>query len=96
MFESKLDFNSNSNSDDDLDGSGDGMIVSRTSWERWKLSSLLDFYLRWETISNGETISRRVSSFVVSPNTTFSLSLYFIIFINTTIVSLYMCVHPNI
>ena len=33
-FDSKLDFNSNSNSDDDLDGSGDGMIVSRTSSER--------------------------------------------------------------
>ena len=89
-FESILNFNF---SDDDLDGC-DGTIVSPTSSERgggqWKLSSLLDFYLRccyWSyflftlllliKISNWEKILRRVSSFVISPTTTFSLSIFY-------------------
>ena len=78
MFESKLDFNRNSNSDDDLDGSSDGMIVSRTSSERWSVKAVefARFLFTLIEISNGETISRRVSSFVVSPNTT---SLSFIL-----------------
>ena len=78
MFESKLDFNRNSNSDDDLDGSSDGMIVSRTSSERWSVKAVefAGFLFTLIEISNGETISRRVSSFVVSPNTT---SLSFIL-----------------
>ena len=78
MFESKLDFNRNSNSDDDLDGSSDGMIVSRTSSKRWSVKAVefAGFLFTLIEISNGETISRRVSSFVVSPNTT---SLSFIL-----------------
>ena len=78
MFESKLDFNRNSNSDDDLDGSSDGMIVSRTSSKRWSVKAVefAGFLFTLIEISNGETISRRVSSFVVSPDTT---SLSFIL-----------------
>ena len=77
-FDSKLDFNSNSNSDDDLDG----MIVSRTSRERWSVKAVefAGFVFTLIEISNVETISRRVSSFVVSPNTTFfSHSQFFIL-----------------
>ena len=76
MFERVLNLNSSHN-DDYVDGS-DGMIVSRTSSERWWSVKAVEFarfvFTPTIKISDGETISRRGSSFVVSPNTTFSLS----------------------